>query len=423
VSDLIEAAAATDPTDATSLPREPTILSLPPVGESADVTVRFVNRVENADVFFLVDTTGSMSEERMNLIDGMVDVVIPALTEAFVFVRFGAGGFDDYPVASYGSGTDVPFYLLTTMIDGLVDEARWSEGSMGCPDRIGRLEGGANMEPDIVDALKGLACHGGGDLPESAIPALYATATGMGLSWDGGSVAPQTECPTGTLGYPCFSPDALPIIVLVGDAAFHNGPAGALVAYEGIPGAPAHSETVDALVAIGARVVTIYSGDGAGQSDYVTIARDTGAVTPDGSPLAFDISPNGSGIDMTVVNAMRALAEGTTQDVRASAVDDDDDAFDAATLVSGIVTGEGYAPDGSAGPGPTSYASKDATTFMGVQPSSEFELIVTLSNASVEPMESARVLVLRVNAIGTGGAAFASRRLFLVSADRMLRGL
>ena len=80
-----------------------------------------------------------------------------------------------------------------------------------------------------------MPCHGGSDGPESYVPALYSTATGMGLTWPTGMIPGRTceMIPDETgprRGYPCFRPGALPIILLFGDANFHNGP-GAMYAY------------------------------------------------------------------------------------------------------------------------------------------------------------------------------------------------
>ena len=126
---------------------------------------------------------------------------------------------------------------------------------------IGEIAGAENGRPDILDAVEGLPCHDGEDGPESYIPALWSTATGEGLAWPGGSI-PDQSCaidpdePTPPRGYPCFRPGALPIILLFGDAPFHNGSTyGVGDDYD--HDAPGYDETVTALTRIGARVIAL----------------------------------------------------------------------------------------------------------------------------------------------------------------------
>ena len=89
----------TDPLDPTStIPPGDFFVVLPYLGEHALRTLRFATNVSVADVFFLVDMTGSMGDERTNLIRGLIDVIIPGVRAAIRDVQFGAGGFDDYPV-------------------------------------------------------------------------------------------------------------------------------------------------------------------------------------------------------------------------------------------------------------------------------------------------------------------------------------
>jgi hypothetical protein len=414
-SDLIEAAAQTAPGDDASSPRPSDSVLIADLGAAAQViTVRIPNRIENADVFFLVDTTGSMGEERDNLITGISEVIAPMLVEAFDDVAFGAAGFDDYPVEGFGAGSDVPFYLLTTMIEGLVDTQHTS-ASGGCSSSIGRLLDGPNDVPDIEDALQGLACHNGNDLPEAALPALHATATGDSLVWSDGMVDPQDGCLPGEVGYPCFRSEALPIIVLVGDAPFHNGPGDSVpYSFE----APTYDETIAALNLIGAKVVSVYSGPAGADLDYLALARDTDTTNAAGIELVYAIDGDGSGIDNTIVEGIRTLAEGITQDVTLSIVDADEDPSDSTSLVTAWRAVEGYSPTGTAGANPgVSYASKDETTFFMVAPNAEVEFELTLENTTISPMEEATVAIVKVNVVGQAGKVFASRRYFVVVAE------
>jgi len=414
-SDLFEAAAGTRVDDATSGPRDEDTVLVGVLGAAPQVLdVRVPNRIENADVFFLVDTTGSMSEERDNLVEAISEFIVPRLVTSFDDVAFGAAGLDDYPVGEFGGTDDLPFYLLTKMVDGLTDTmtATSSTCSRGA---VRQLTEGSNDVPDIEDAIGNLACHNGADLPEGFVPALWVTATGRELAWEGGMVPAQSDCSPEEIGYPCFRPDALPIIVLIGDAKFHNGPD---VGGENEPydfAAPTYADTIDELNLIGAKVVSIYSGPESEDGDYQRLARDTNTVNSSGSPLVFPIAADGSGIDSTVVNGIESLAEGVTQDVTLAVADGDDHPSDATALVTSWRAVEGYAPDGTPGPMTgVSYEDKNDTTFMRVAPGADVEFEVTIQNTTISPMEETIVVVIKLNFVGQGGAVFVTRRYFVV---------
>ncbi len=228
-----------------------------------------------ADVLFLMDTTGSMSGEIAQIQARLRDTIIPGLAAEIADVRFAVASFDDFPVGSYGSFGDVPFQLVTSITADV---------------------------PTTQAAVNTLRASGGADAPESQVEALYQVATGAGIS---GFVPPRGACGTG-IGYPCFRPGATPIILLITDADFHNGPGGAY-SYFGVSPTPhTYSQAVSALNAIGAKVLGLMSGAPA-YDDLVAIARDTGAVASDGSPIVFDIGSDGSSLGIDVVRAVQTL--------------------------------------------------------------------------------------------------------------------
>ncbi len=391
-----------------------------PYGESERRTLTFGTDIEVADVFFLVDMTGSMQGERTNLIRGLLDVIIPGIQAEIDNVWFGAGGFDDFPYGGYGSGNDQPFYLLKGMGPDDEDRGAWSitAGATACPRNpatkdIGEITGGPNGRPDILDAVEGLPCHNGGDGAESYVPALWATATGMGLSWPSGSIPSRTceavaDRPGMPRGYPCFRPGALPIILLFGDAPFHNGPGGSQP-YSFT--APTFDEAVTELTGIGARVIGIHSGGSPG--DMEAMATATGAVRADGTPLVFRISGNGSGLDRTIVDAVRELVGGTPQDVntRTENVPGNPDDFDATQFIVGIVPIEGYGPDGVPG---TGYDSKDETTFYRVIPGTQVEFRVDFRNDVRRAGATAEIFKAKIIVVGNGVADLDSRNVYIV---------
>ncbi|MCB9597936.1 MAG: hypothetical protein H6719_34790 [Sandaracinaceae bacterium] len=428
ITDLGERAAGTDPTDPTSrIPETDFFVVLPYNGDRAMRPLRFGTNIDQADVYFLVDMTGSMQGERTNLINGLTSVIIPGIQAEIDNVEFGAGGLDDYPYSGYGAGNDLPYYNLRDIGPFDQDIGGWSisAGPTTCPSNpstndIGMITGAPNGRPDILDAVEGLPCHSGSDGEESYVPGMYATATGMGLTWPGGSIPARGACPSfpdelGTRrGYPCFRPGSLPIVILFGDWAFHNDPSGA--ATYSFP-SPSYAETSAALDAIGARVIGIYSGGGTTyRDDYESVARDTGAVRSDGTPLVFDISGDGSGLDATVVDAVRDLVGGTPQDVDTVTenVPGNPDNFDATLFIKSIVPLEGY-NGGVTGPMPgVTYASKDETTFYQVIPGTIVEFTVDFWNDVRPPAATAQVFQARIVVMGNGVARLDERRVFIV---------
>ena len=421
VTDLGEVEGSmTDPTDPSStIPAGDFFVVLPYNGDHEMRPLEFGTNIEVADVFFLVDMTGSMQGERTNLITGLLGVIIPGIQAAIPNVQFGAGGFDDYPYNFYGGGNDQPFYLLREIAPYDQDLGGWSisAGPMTCPSNaatkdIGMISGAPNGREDILEAVEGLPCHGGADGPESYVPAMWSTATAMGLTWPTGSI-PGRTCPVipdepgSRRGYPCFRPGALPIILLFGDAPFHNGPGGSNP-YDF--GGPTFDETMTALNGIGARVIGIHSGGST--ADYDAAATATGAVRADGSPLVFTIPSNGTGLDTTIVDAVAQLVGGTPQDVstRTENVPGNPDDFDATLFIKSIVPLEGYR-DGIAG---TGYDSKDMTTFYGVIPGTLVQFTVDFWNDVRPPAATAQIFRARIIVVGNGVADLDSRNVYII---------
>jgi len=432
ITDLAEVeGSGTDPLDPTdTIPSTDFFVVLPYNGARENRTLRFGTNVSVADVFFLVDMTGSMQGERTNLIQGLLTTIIPGIQAAIPDVQFGAGGFDDYPIEPVGwppgspfsdSGAgDLPFYLLSDIVPPDQDVGSWSLAATPttCPQNrttndIGTITGGANGTPDILEAVQGLPCHFGNDGPESYVPALYSTSTGLGLSWAGGSV-PDRSCPVipdeeGTRrGYPCFRPGALPIILLFGDAPFHNGPGGS----NPYPfAAPSYDEALTGLSSIGARVLGIFSGGGS-SPDFSRVAMDTGTVDGSGTPLVFTISGDGSGLDTAVVDAVASLVGGTPQDVstRTENVPGNPDEFDATLFIKSITPVEGYR-DGVAG---TGYDSFDDTTFYGVIPGTLVDFAIDFWNDVRPPAATAEIFQARIIVVGNGVADLDSRNVYIV---------
>jgi len=433
VTDLGEVeGSGTDPLDPDStIPEGDFFVVLPYNGAHENRTLRFSTDISVADVFFLMDTTGSMGSELDNIQAGMESVIIPGVQDLIPDVQFGAGGFDDFPVGSHGSSRDLPYYHLLD-----ISPYEQDLGAFGAGGDFGDVqqfqETGPNGTADIIDAVRAYPRHSGANGCESGVEGLYQTATGEGVSWSGGSI-PAKECvsapddPFPSRGYPCFRGGSLPIIVYISDAPFHNPlpegwpldtMEGASCDYTDVATAHTYQQALDSLLGIGARVVSLSSDmipsmDGYPSTAHMCgLATDTGSVRADGSPLCFEIGSMGDMITEDVVNAITELVGGTPQDVstRTENVPGNPDEFDATRFIKAIVPEEGYL-DGVPGAG---YTSMDATTFYGVIPGTMVDFAIDFWNDVRPPAETAQIFEARIIVVGNGVADLSARNVYIV---------
>lgn len=281
---------------------------------TAEVDLEVSTRLLSADVFFLVDCTGSMNGEIANIQRGLATTIVPGAMAQVPDVRFGVGAVADFPVSDYGSGDDRPFELRRAITDDVAA---------------------------VQAAIDELPSWDGGDEPEAQVEALFQVATGEGL---GSFVDESPGCARRGQGYPCFREGSQPVVVLITDAPFHNGPSGDNP-YLGVYPTPHNFEAaVSALEALRARVIGIDSGQ-AGEH-LEALARRTGAVDSDGVPLVFHISPTGTGLGEEVVRGIETLALRVPVDVDAIVVDVPGDDLDATILVVGLVAVSAEPPSG-----------------------------------------------------------------------------
>src|SRR4051794_13978658 len=162
-----------------------------PAGGSRDVDYkRLLPRTPSpVDLMFLVDTTQSTDQ----MIDGVrqgLTTVVNELASTGLDAEFGVGEFKDYPGAAAGGGDDADF-----------------------PYKLRRKIGPVNLS--LKTALGGLRSDGGGDVPESDLPALYYSTTGRGEKI-GHKVYVRAGSSAG------YRPSSLRLAVLATDEAFHR---------------------------------------------------------------------------------------------------------------------------------------------------------------------------------------------------------
>jgi hypothetical protein len=415
VTDLAEVrGTGTNPNDATStIPPEDFFLVLPYQGDRINRTLRFGTNIHQADVYFLIDTTASMGAPLDNVRTSLSRIA-SELSTRIRDVQMGVGHFQDFPFARNC---------------GLFDfECQTQPGNYGAAtDRAyAHLQDITNNVGNVQNVLNGLTLGDGRDLPESHVEALYQTATGEGGSWsrDGSthSIAART-CPTipdepaARRGYPCFRSGSLPIIVLVSDIDFHNGPGGA-ARYENISPEPhTFEQATVALNELGARVIGVSvpgpRGD-ASRPNQEALARMTGTVDGSGMPLVY--TADGGEVSNVIIEGIGTLVGGTPQDVTTLTenVEGNPGGVDARGFIKSIVPLEGYSRDGVAGAQPgISYASKDETTFYSVVPGTDVDFAVDFHNDFVQP-ETTQIYRAVIVVMGNGVARLDERQVYII---------
>lgn len=257
----------------------------------------FATEIPSLDVFFLMDTTGSMLGSISNLQNALTGTIVPGIRAEVPDAQFGVGSFEDFPILPYGAlrgadcnnggvqTPDQPFHLFQTITASIpavqagVAMLRTATGPIGC----------------------------GQDWPESGIEGLYQASTGAGLTGPAPTNVPANHTGVGGVAFRAAS---MPVIVHITDALSHGpGEPGSctipgfpteLANYTGVVASSAHSraQTKTALASICARVVgvaaiqTTLPAQCSGQADLEDFATATGARVP---PAAWDVGVRPAG--------------------------------------------------------------------------------------------------------------------------------
>ncbi len=335
VSDGVEVLAGTDPTDPTStIPPTDFYVVLPYQDPAQMKDLDFTARLGKGDIFFLVDTTGSMGAAINNVRTSLSSMIVPGVGDAIADVVMGVGDFRDFPVDPYGNAGDWAFMVRQTMTADV---------------------------SSVQSALDGLRVGGGGDGPEGTVEGLYGLAAGSCADGFGGA---------------CFRNDSHPIIVVVSDAEMHNDPGGSNDYGTDVP-SHSWSEMTSALTSHDIKIVGAAVNSFpvplpipvASRADMETLATATDSRASDGSLTVYE-APGGS-VSTSVVNGIVDLVGATTQDVTSRTLDDTSDAagVDATRFIKAVSPAR---------------ASRgvhfDATTFYGVAGGTTVTFQVTFQN-------------------------------------------
>lgn len=345
------------PTDA---PRQDLCIDVTP--DAGVVTVNLLTRpqLSIADVFFIVDRTGSMEEEIDSIKLNLQRTIVPGIAATISDVQFGVATYADFPFEPYGDVGDVPFTLVTP-----IDRS------------IANVQGAVNS----------IRVGGGGDNAEAMVETLFEVSSGEGYRpW----IPPASPCGApGRVGYGCLRPNAQAIFLVIADAPMHNGPDGqsaysarAFTAPTRCPsylpscaasrGPHTYDEALAALRAARARVIGIDSGRApfSGLAHLQRLARDTETVTASGQPLVFSIGADGSELDARVVNAVRTFTQQVRFNASARVID-----LDATRPASALV--RAVRPVSAS---PASAITRiEGSTFIGVVPGTQLTFALDLA--------------------------------------------
>ncbi len=394
------------------------------VPSPASEILAMATTLNKGDVGFIVDTTGSMGGEIANVKSGL-GTIIAQLAANIPDLGVGIAAHDDVPNGVNGTcGTDRTYYDLP---NGSIHDV--SIGGVQQPSAISLEQNAANT----------LTTHYGNDTPESQVLALLHGIDGDAVSMGGcgADVAAVGDSAT-TFGSLGFRKNALPMIVEITDASWHNGVWGLPFATAGLQ---TNANLRDAINRRGAKFIGVAASDGGGDTDayirsttantrpYADMAfltdstgsdvppsafggscltgLDGGAIAPDGPGgtcrLIFSLHHNGTGLSSTIVTGVRALLLAVKYDVHvaaspAGALDVVDD-----FLTSIVPTGTGTDPEtgkpctplpsGTAdrfvGPRATAGTDGVAETMLGVNPGPRYCFDVTPKrNTAIAPTTS-----------------------------------
>jgi hypothetical protein len=146
------------------------------------------------DIYFLVDGTSSMAGEIGVLQDEIMTVTFD-IEALFDDPRLGLGLFREYPIDPLAMPySQAPYHHILDLTDDIL------------------------LFEKAVSTLNTVSTMTN---PEAGSQALYAVATGQGL---GDFVPNRGSCPVDHVGYPCFRPDVLRLVLNITDAQMYNGP-------------------------------------------------------------------------------------------------------------------------------------------------------------------------------------------------------
>lgn len=388
ISDYNELLLGYDPADNESYPSVEMMIELPYLAGSTVLDIDVDTGISKADVYFFIDSTGSMTEE-LDIVAGTIfSTIIPHLQAVFPDLQTGTGEFKDE-----------------------------------CDEDTFPLRNRANLTGDataVESALRGMSSDGGCGY-SAFMEGLYWLAVGGSETWTAsgsgcgsGHTLPVNACGPGQWGYPCFRNDAFPFVVIITDVETRCDMC--LYDYDCVfsPLVHIYAEVVGALVGRGVKIVGINSGGfGPGADagpDLRMLAWDTGSVDASGVEVVYDIPSDGTGLETAVTEGIEKLSFERFIDVGTAAVEFPfiDDGIDATNFIKRLT------PTGFVLPSPdTPPPTFDADGFYGVTPGTILSYEVELSNDFVPEGDRPQVFLVELRAADGGGNFAGSIRILI----------
>lgn len=425
-----------------------------------DKPLEFSTKIPSLDVFFLMDTTGSMYGEISNLQGALTSTVVPGIQAAVADSQFGVGALEDFPIDPYGNTQgsacgrggdttpDQPFKLRTPITG-----------------TIATVQAGVNSLSNGVN--KPIGC--GADWPEGGLEAIYQASTGEGITGPAPASVPANHTGIGGVG---FRAGTMPVIVTISDADSHGvGETGSCSystgfgiqtdneGYSGAVAAVAHSraQTKAALAGICGRFVGIaaiqpsLAASCSPQSYMTDLASSSGARVPPGAwdvgarpagcaanqcctgqggagqapdanglcPLVFDVAPAGTGVGANIATGISLLARFATFDVptdrQGVATDIAGNPLPAthttADFIKMVTPASFMVP-----PAPPVVANPtfDATTFHDVTPGTKVDFTVNAFNDFVPETADPQIFSAKIRVLAGGCTALDERNVLIL---------
>ncbi len=363
--------------------------------------LKFKTNIQSVDVAFVTDTTGSMSAEIAGIRSALAGTLLTQLQAAIPSVGMA--------IVSHRDETDGN--ELVRVLQTITPTLSLAQSAAG------RLNAG-----------------GGGDTPEGQVPAMFHVLTGQAVT----GVAAHTA-PAGTKGGVDFRAGAVPVVVLTTDASWHATRGGVTTAqlnaafsasnarFVALTSDPDSSNEAPANALSDATSSnlppTAFAGCAAGQCCTGVNGAARAPSAPGGRcRLNFRYNKSSPNIGQGVVNAIKAIAVGSTYDVVVRPRNDPANAggVDATKFIKALRAKD----EGDASQGCPAHAAKDTNgdgikdTFTAVTVGTPvcFE-VIPQTNTTVEPQtSSAQFYNAFLDVVGVPGDVKLDQRkvLFLV---------
>jgi len=370
--------------------------------------LKFSTNIKQADVAFVMDTTGSMSSSIDALKNALAGSLLAQLQAAIPSVGMAIVDHKDFDQGDPW-GVNVRQTITTTL----------------------------SLAQSAVNAM---SASGGGDEPEAQVGAMYFALTGQANNGSP-SIGAHVPASPGAFGGVDFRPGSVPVVVEISDASWHDPSGSASIAAlktafastnakfvnvaDSSFGSAPETQPNDLSDATGSSVPPSAFGTVPGCSAGQCCTGINGAgrapAGPGGTCRLNFLSSSGGGLSSGVVSAIQAIAVGSTFDVTATPSNDpkNPNGVDATKFIKALrAMDEGNPANGCpAAPAKDSNGDGIKDTFLAVKAGTPvcFEVIPAMNNG-VMPTSDPQFFNAFIDVIAVQGDLHLDKRsvLFLV---------